>query len=384
MIIGIDGNEANVACRVGANQYAFELLHALHDLPAAKKHEFIIYLRQNPLPDMPQLATWWKYKVFGPKRLWTQIALPISLFSGRERPNVFFSPGHYRPRWSPVPTVISIMDLGYLRFPGQFAKRDLMQLRAWTSISLKKANHIIAISQSTKNDIMKYYKIPSEKITTSYPGYDRKQFHTNIKVKKETLGKYGVNGEYILFLGTLKPSKNIEGIIEAFRLLGSWAPGNPKPKSLMTKEPNDLSLVISGKKGWLYGPIFQRVKDLGLQKRVVFTDFVEEDDKPVLIAGARVLVSPSFWEGFGIHLVEAMACGTPVVVSNTGSIPEVVGSAGVLVNPDDSKDIADGIKKVFVHREIYSKRGLERAKQFDWRKTADQTLRVLETVGKQV
>lgn len=367
MIIGIDGNEANVERRVGANQYAFELLHALHDLPESKKQQFVIYLRASPLPDLPQISTWWKYKVFGPKRFWTQVALPVALLSGRARPDVFFSPGHYRPRWSSVPTVVSIMDLGYLRFPDQFAKRDLTQLRSWTGYSIKMANRIIAISQSTKSDIVKFYKIDSGKITVTYPGYDRKKFHPNIKVKKETLGKYGVNGEYILFLGTLKPSKNIEGILEAF-------------SSLDVKD----QLVISGKKGWLYGPIFQRVKDLGLQKRVIFTDFVEEDDKPALIAGARVLVSPSFWEGFGIHLVEAMACGVPVVASNVGSVPEVVGSAGVLVDPKDIKEMALGISKVINNREIYSKRGLERAKQFDWRKTAGQTLKVLEMVGKQV
>ena len=157
MIIGIDGNEANIEKRVGSNQYAFELLRALKDLKSGDS--FYIYLREQPLPDMPREDNNWHYKVFGPKKFWTQWRLPLELYFGKTKPQVFFTPGHYSPRWSPVPTVISIMDLGYLKFTEQFTKKDLYQLTAWTERSVKSASHIFAISESTKNDIIKAYKI---------------------------------------------------------------------------------------------------------------------------------------------------------------------------------------------------------------------------------
>ncbi|MEK7092232.1 MAG: glycosyltransferase family 1 protein, partial [Patescibacteria group bacterium] len=382
MIIGVDGNEANVERRVGSNQYAFELLHALYNLPEAKKHEWMIYLRDTPLPDMPKEISWWKYKVFGPKRLWTQFALPLSLFFAEPRPEVFFTPGHYRPRWSPIPTVVSIMDLGYLRYPDQFTRRDLYQLTSWTAHSIKKSDHVIAISESTKRDIIRYYKIPRSKITVTYPGYDKNKFKNQIsKIKiREVKKKYNIKDDYILFLSTLKPSKNIEGLLTAFSLITN----HPAEGEARHGRQSLITLVIAGKKGWLYESIFKKVKELDLEDKrslplrdkVVFTDFIPDDDVPLLMAGALVFVLPSFWEGFGIPVVEAMAVGTPVVVSTVGSLPEVVGDAGILVNPDDPGDIARGIKEALKNYDALSKKGLERTKLFDWQKAAQQTLEV--------
>jgi len=174
MIIGIDGNEANVERRVGSNQYAFELLKSLKLLKS--DHEFVIYLREPPLPEMPKSGTGWSYRVFGPKNFWTQWRLPLDLYLHKPRPDVFFSPGHYAPRFSPVPVVVSIMDLGYLKFPEQFTKKDLYQLTLWTARSIKSASHILAISQRTKNDIIEAYGVPEERITVTYPGYDKNNF----------------------------------------------------------------------------------------------------------------------------------------------------------------------------------------------------------------
>ncbi len=373
LLIGVDGNEANVEYRVGSNQYAFELLHALHDLPQAKKHEWVVYLRDKPLADMPPQRKGWVYKVFGPKRLWTQIALPISLFGGK-RPDIFFTPGHYRPRWSPIPTVISVMDLGYLVFPDQFTKRDLMQLKRWTGNSIKKANHILSISESTKRDIMKYYDVPSDRVTVTHLGYDSKNFKFQISNFKlnNVRRKYKIKNDYILFLSTLKPSKNIEELVEAFASLAN--------DSEFKRMYANLQLVISGKKGWMFDSIFEKVKEIGLEKKVIFTDFVADDDVPALMAGAKIFVLPSFWEGFGIPVVEAMAVGTPVVVSNVASLPEIVGDAGVLVNPNKSDDIARGIKEALENHDLLSKRGLAQAKKFSWENCAKQTLHTLEMI----
>jgi len=367
MLVGVDGNEANISQRVGSNQYAYELLKALYKLK--NPHQWVIYLRDKPLSDMPPAKKNWFYRTFGPKKFWTQWRLPLDLCLHQPRPDIFFSPGHYSPRFCPVPLVISIMDLGYLRFPEQFTKKDLYQLTRWTARSIKKANHILAISKSTKNDIIERYKIPGNKITVTYPGYDQDKFNTRVKRQESerVKRKFKIKGEYILFLSTLKPGKNIEGLIEAFSQLAGTDP---------------VKLVIAGKRGWLYQTIFDKVKDLGLRGKVIFTGFVDEDDVPALMTGAKVFTLPSFWEGFGIPAVNAMACGVPVVVSNAGSLPEVVGDAGVIVDPNKPEEIAQGIKKAIDNRDELVRKGLERVKNFSWENCARQTLKVLEKVGK--
>ena len=266
------------------------------------------------------------------------------------------------------------MDLGYLNYSEQFKKYDFWQLKYWTAISLYVSKHIIAISNSTKSNIVRHYPFTSKKISVTHLGYDKTRFNTNIssedvrRVKKA----HSIVGDYILFLSTLKPSKNIEGLLEAFLDV----------KNQFT----DITLVIAGKKGWLYKSIFKKVEKLDLQKSVVFTDFVDEKDKPGLIKGARVFVLPSFWEGFGLDPLYAMALGVPVVVSNKGSLPEVVGNAGLLVDPEKPEDIAEKIKKVLSMNKIeYNKlvdKGLKQAKKFSWEKTAKKTLDILIKTAK--
>jgi len=195
---------------------------------------------------------------------------------------------------------------------------------------------------------------------------------------RRVLKKYSIVDDYILFLSTLKPSKNIEGLIEAFASIINV--------QLPMTNYRKIKLVIAGKKGWMYESIFKKVKDLGLEKEVIFTDFVTEEDKPALIKGAKVLASPSFWEGFGLHILEAMACGVPVVVSNVGSLPEIVGDAGVIVNPKNTSSIARGIEKVLKMPEIeynkLSSLSLAQAKRFSWEKTAKETFKVLKLCEK--
>jgi glycosyltransferase involved in cell wall biosynthesis len=373
MRIAVVGYEANIKNRVGSNQYAFELIRSFYDLD--RKNQYTVYLPTPPLPDLPRPREGWSYKVVGPPKFWNIFGLPRALFQQKPAPDVVFSPGHYCPLFSPAPLVVSIMDLGYLHFPQHFTKPIYWKLKFWTAFSIKKAAHIFAISQTTKNDIIRYYKVDPGKITVTYPGYDRKKFKvqsSKFKVK-EVKRKYKIEGDYILFLGTLKPSKNIEGLLEAFKLL-------------ITNYQLPITLVIAGKKGWMFEEIFKKVKKLGLEDKVIFTDFVNEEDVPALMAGAKVFVTPSFWEGFGIPVVEAMACGTPVVVSNSGSLPEIVDDAGVIVDPYDPNDIAKGIKETLEsngsnHRTSLIDKGLRQVKKFDWESCAKKTLSVLEKIG---
>ena len=361
MKIALIGYEANVTHRVGSNQYAFELLKALYR--EDHKNHYTVFLPSPPLSDLPKPRDNWQYKIVGPKRFWNILGLPLALFRYHPKLDVVFNPGHYCPLFSPAPLVVSIMDLGYLKFPQHFPKVTYWKLKFWTALSIKRAKNLLTISQRTKNDIIKHYQIEPKKITVAYPGYDQDKFKKKVSEQeiKEVKDRYKIKDDYLLFLSTLKPSKNIEGLLEAFAQL---------------KDQN-LSLVIAGKKGWMFETVFAKVKDLDLVEKVIFTDFVPDDDVPALLTGAKVFVLPSFWEGFGIPVVEAMVVGTPVVVSNVGSLPEVVGEAGVIVDPKSPQDIARGIKEAFKKREELIGRGFKQVSQYDWGKCARKVLKVL-------
>jgi glycosyltransferase involved in cell wall biosynthesis len=370
MLIGIDGNEANIKNRVGVNQYAFEILWGIYKLQDNIKnnYKFIIYLRNKPLDDLPKEKDNWQYKILPGKGLWIITKLMPHFFFSKERPNVLFSPSHYTVPISTVPRISSIMDLGYLDFSEQFKKLTFWQLKCWSAISIFVSKYVISISNRTKEDIVRHYPFASKKIRVTHLGYDKTRFNNNISQNdvRRVIDKYSIVDDYILFLSTLKPSKNIEGLIEAYASISSG---------------KRIKLVIAGKKGWMFDSIFKKVKDFNLENDVIFTDFVEESDKPALIKGAKVLVSPSFWEGFGLHVLEAMACGVPVVVSNVASLPEIVGEAGILVDPYDKTSIANGIKKVLKMPEerynILVGLSLKQAAKFSWEKTAKETIKIL-------
>lgn len=374
MRIGIDGNEANISFRVGSGVYAFQLMRHLYELDTW--NTYVIYLKDKPVDDMPAERERWRYKVVGPKKLWTQLALPFALYTGGEQLDVFFSPGHYAPRFSPFPTVVSVLDLAYLKFEEYFKKEDLLQLKAWTRYSVKKSSRIIAISESTKADIVKYYDYDPQKITVTYIGYDTETFHpiTNDIEIEQVLTKYGITRPYILYLGTLQPRKNLLRLVKAFQMLVE----QEKYRDLGFK------LVIVGKKGWLYDELFNEVKRLKMENVVIFTGFVPDEDKNAILSGAFLYTLPSLYEGFGIPILEAMASGTPVVTSRVSSLPEVSGECAILVDPYSEKSICGGFKLLINDeplREEMRQKGLQWVKHFDWMNTARITLAVLEEVG---
>lgn len=378
MIIGIDGNEANIERKVGIGEYSFELLKEFEKfrIPASPRGEqnleFIIYLKHKPREEMPKEREGWKYRVIGPKKFWTQFGLPWDLFFHKPRPDIFFTPTHYAPRFSPVPTAVSVMDLSYIHFPHLFRKSDLYQLRNWTAYSVKKASKIFTISQASKNDIIKTYRVSERKVTVTYPGVKLKtQFSNGESKLKNTMqnsklpkDKYGVEGEYVLFVGTLQPRKNIVRLIEAF-----------------SRIKKDISLVIVGKKGWQYDEILEAPKKFGVEKKVKFLGFVSDEDLPAIYKKALCFVLPSLYEGFGLPVLEAMKYGCPVIASNTSSLPEAGGDAALYVNPLDVEDIAKNLESIIQNSELRQKlikKGYEQVKKFSWEKTARETLTALE------
>ena len=362
-IVGIDANEANlIRERVGSNKFAFNILLALSKVKT--EFGFKIYLSTPVLEDLPLSRENWKYRIIPPPKFWTQWRLPFDLYFNKPRPDLFLSLGHYAPRFSPVKSLVSIMDLGYLTYPEQLTRKDFWKLKHWTSYSIRSATAIITISEYSKREIIRFYHVDPKKICVVYPGYDKNLFRqvNSPKKIKMIMTKYNINKPFLIFVGALKPNKNLERLITAFSQL---------------KQEN-LELVIVGKKGWLYDSIFRTVKELGLGKRVIFTGFVPEAELPYLLNGASLFVFPSLYEGFGIPVVEAMACGLPVLTSNVGSLPEVIDNCGVVVDPYSIESIVNGIVEGLKMSAFYKKLGLKRVNIFSWEKSAKEIVEIIK------
>lgn len=379
MRIWIDGYEANQLSRVGSGQYAFEVIRNLEKID--DKNEYTILLPGKPLNDLPKPRKYWKYKLLKPSRLWTRITLPASLYLSKNKPDLIFSPTHYIPRFSPVKRICTIFDLAYLHFPELFPKKDLWQLKNWSKFSIENADKIFAISEFTKKDIVKNYGINPEKIVVTPLGYDNEVFKpVNNKQKiKSALEKYAIKKVFIIYIGTIQPRKNLVRLIEAFSRVGGG----------QDFRGESLQLVIVGKtteegrKGWMFEDILKAPRQMGIEEKVNFTGFVPVEELPSLLSGATAFILPSLWEGFGIPVLEAFACGTPVITSNVSSLPEVVGEAGLLVNPYSLDQIEQAIRTVTTDKKLrtkLSKLGLNQAKKFSWEKCAKEILRTFDQV----
>lgn len=262
--------------------------------------------------------------------------------------------------------VVTVHDLSFLRMPESFdLKRRFWHWSVKSKKTLLRANTIIAVSEYTKQDLVQTLGLKSEKIKVVHQGVDHSRFHPDLATAKlrAVRNRYGLPGEYILFLGTLEPRKNVEGLLRAWEAMDT-----------------DIPLVVAGKPGWKYSNIFRLAAKSRKKHRIQFLGFVEEEDKPYLMKLARTLAFPSFYEGFGLPVLEAMAVGTPVVTSSVTSLPEVVGDAGLLVNPFNLDELRDALDKVCTDAELtklFSVKGIEQAKKFSWTKTAEETLKVL-------
>lgn len=369
MKIAIDGYEANVPKRLGSSQVAFELIRHLEKID--KKNEYIILLPDKPLADLPKVRDRWKYKILKPKRLWTKIALPLALYTAKYKPDLIFSPTQYIPQFSPVKRIATIFDLSFLHFPQMFNPTDLWQLSNGTGFSAKNADHIITISNFSKLDIIEQYRVDKGKITVAYPGFNKDLFKllpSNQKIT-QVKNKYQIDDSYIIYIGTIQPRKNLIRLMEAVaRIKG-------------------INLIIVGKmtgegrKGWMYEDTLKTPIRLGIEKRVKFLGFVPQEELPSLIQGAVAFILPSLWEGFGMPIVEAMACGTPVIASNVSSMPEVVGKAGLLIDPYSLDQIEQATRTITTDRKLhkkYSRLGLLQAKKYSFKKMAKIVLKVFE------
>ncbi len=354
--IGVDGNEANVEKKVGVSVYALNILIYFSTI-ADSKNKFVVYLKKPPLLDLPDENEFFKYKVIHGKFLWSQIFLPFELYSNKNI-DVYFSPAHYLPRFCPVPQVVTIHDLAYLYFPNEFTKKDLWQLKNWTNVSIKKARQIIAVSKTTKKDIMKNYGIDEAKVTVVYNGFEKtlKAKTSTVKLKK-----------YILFVGTIQPRKNLEILIDAFN------------KFIQINK--DFKLVLVGKKGWLYESIFEKVKTMRLENKVIFTGHITDEELVSYYTNAFCLTLPSLYEGFGIPVLEAMSYNCPVISSFSSSLPEIGGDACLYFDPKNTDDLLEKLNILQNNSKLRKElilNGKQRIKDFSWKKCGKETLEVIK------
>ena len=297
---------------------------------------------------------------------WTQTRFAWEMW--RSVPDILFMPMHSLPyfRSKKTKTVVTIHDLAFKFFPDHFPKKDLRRLNYFTDYAVKNSDKIIAISNSTKNDLLKIYpKIKEEKIKVIYHGYDKELFNENISKEqiKKTNTRYKIpDTKYLIFVGTIQPRKNIETLLEAFKVL-------------RRKEAHkDLNLVIAGSEGWLAGPIVEKIKNT---PGAIMTGKFETKDLPSLIAGATAFVLPSLYEGFGLPVLEAMACGTPVVAADNSSLKEITGTSGLMFQAKNIEQLAQVLQSILEDNQLKSalrEKGLERVKSFSWEKCAKETL----------
>lgn len=295
------------------------------------------------------------------------------LFSGIIMPytDIFFSPDFALPLFLKAKNkFIIIHDLSFIIYPQFFNKKTNIFFKK-VRYSFKAADKVIAVSLNTKKDIIRYLGTDEKKIKVISEGVS-KNFSFIPDNEKTTFlkAKYNLN-YYILSVGTLQPRKNFIKLIEAFNVIKDDYP--------------ELSLVIAGNKGWLYKEIFKKVSDLQLNKRVIFTGFILPEDLPSLYRGAKAFIFPSFYEGFGIPILEAFACDVPVLLSNTSSMPEVAGSAALYFNPNSAADLAQKIKMVLSDKKLNEdliKKGQDRLKKFSWEDSACQILELFKNADR--
>ncbi len=381
MHIAIDAQALNRKLRAGIPEYVLRLLKGLGSIDF--ENNYSIYLRSSPAEDLNIKQENFQIKNLNfPQRkmlgmdvlflAWVHMILPTVLTF--DTPDLFFSPVGSLPVYCPCKAVATIHDVSPLVSKAFFPAPSRISYKLHTWHTIKRADRIIVVSECTKRDIINLFHADPDKISVIYESYDPNIYNPNIDPaqRTETMQKYGISTNYMLYVGTLEPRKNCLRLIEAF--------------SLLKRDGRfDHRLVIAGQKGWLYNDIYNSVQKLGLRNEVIFTGYVPKRDMRALMGSADLFVFPSLYEGFGLPPLEAMACGTPVITSNVSSLPEVVGDAAILVNPYSVSDIATAMYQVLSNTELQGQmrqRGLERAKLFLLEKEAKQTLEVFENLFK--
>jgi glycosyltransferase involved in cell wall biosynthesis len=348
----------------GIGRYTRELITALGQEDTDTEYRlFVAGFGKSELPPPPGKNFEWRSTHITAEwfaRIWHRARLPIPVETWTGSLSLYHATDFTLPPLRRgTRSILTVHDLSFIRSPETAMPSLRRYLEVVVPRSIQRADFVLADSEATRQDILELYQVEAQKIAVLYSGVEKrfKPIRDTARLA-EVRSRYGLGDTpFILSVGTVQPRKNYQRLAEAFKRLNM----------------PDLRMVIAGGKGWLDTPLYQSIRDLGIEDRVKFLGFVADADLPALYSSARVLALPSLYEGFGLPALEAMACGLPVVATNVSSVPEVVGEAGLQIDPTDVEGLSEALRRLIEEDDLRNTliaRGIERAKLFDWRKSA--------------
>jgi len=359
----------------GISRYIAGLLQSLQ--ATAQGHRYSIFLGNQRPPAGFFYATGFNPM---PSRLpthrplvrifWEQCLQPLTL--ARCRPDLLHSLAFVSPLAWRGPTVVTIYDLSFLLYPERFNPTNRLYLATMTRIAVRRARRVAAISQSTKADVVRLLGVPSERIAVIPPSLEPQFRPQNPALVAEFRQRRSLPDSFILYLGTLEPRKNLITLLKAYAALKRRLPKDNKPGPF---------LILAGGKGWGYQQIFHTIEELGLTRDILLPGFVPFSELPLWYAAADLFVYPSLYEGFGLPVLEALACGTPVVCSQAASLPEAAGNAALLVDPHDVAALTEAMERLLqddILRSNLREKGLAHAARFSQREIGQRMIQVYE------
>ncbi len=360
MRIGIEAERANNPVKTGVEHYTQQLILQFSELD--HENEYILYLRTKPEEWIKQLPKNFSYKVMPFPIFWTQLRLSWEMLL--HRPDVLFIPASSMPLIHPRKTVVTVHDLAFMLYPETYTPFMRCFHMFLDVLVSQMAWRIIAVSESTKKDFIKFWKVSEKQITVVHHGY------TEVGLSAKGLGDSKIQNQlpekFVLFLSTIQPRKNLEGLIDAFRLFKQEHPDDPH------------KLVVAGKIGWKAESALEKIernKDV-----VIYLNHVSDADRAMLYQKATALCVPSFYEGFGMWILEAFDAGVPVITSNVSSMPEVAGDSAEYCDPKNVESIKKALGSVLLDPARAAelvRLGRQQLKGFSWRKCAEATLGVV-------
>ena len=369
MHVGLNAQLLSLAANYRGAGISWYIYNLLRQLPTTgPSHRFSAFLNERQYVDdrmSLHYASWPTQRPLA-RIVWEQMVLPAQL--RRQKVDLLHSLAFAGPLMFRGPMVLTIYDLSFLRFPQAFRPWNRWYLSNFTRWSAHQARRIIAISESTRQDVIDLLGVPADKVDVVYCGADSMFRRLPPAQKERYRRERNLPEQFVLFLGTLEPRKNLERLLRAYaewRQVDSSAP----------------SLVIAGAQGWYYDAVLNLVHALGLQDAVLFLGYVPKEDLPLLYNNAQMFVYPSLFEGFGLPVLEAMACGVPVITADASSLPEVAGEAAVLVDPTSVEELSMALGSLWTdpdRRRDLAEKGIRQSSRFNWRRTAEETLSVYE------
>ena len=367
MQIGIDASRANKKHKTGVEWYSYHLIEQFKKID--RENRYFLYTNVPLIGDLADCPENFIEKVLDwvIQRSWTLLRLSFEMKFGKDRPDVLFVPAHTIPLFNPKRSIVTIHDIGFEHFPEVYPWADRFYHKFIINFIKYFATKIITVSNFTKIDLIRTYGIDRAKISVVYNGYDNEKFRV-LPRNEEFLRENKIDFPYMLFVGRLEQKKNIVRLVKAFSI---FKKNNPT---------DNHKLILIGRAGFGFAEIEQTILDCHLADDIVIQGWVGDNDLPLFLNHADLFVFPSLFEGFGIPIIEAMACECPVICSNTTSLPEVAGEAALMFNPEKEEDMAGRMEQVLFNPEVQDSlriKGARQAERFSWRKCAEETLEIL-------